>query len=314
LYLDAAATTSAAPPLSWSGDTNTGIYRPAADTLALVTGGTDRLRISSAGTVNIRGTLVIGLGDATTSVSGNVLRGPSSAGTNIAGGDIEIQAGNGTGTGGSGNIVLKTADVGSTGSTANTLTQRLLITPKGGFSFGSGATDYGTAGQVLKSNGDAPPSFGSTITSATVQTPTTTSADFTGIPSTVKRITILISGISTSGTANPIVRIGSGSFESTSYSGTVGRQNSGGNNITAFTTGFLLTDANTAATLWYGAIRLTNISENIWVCDGVVSGSTGNASCVLSGSKSLSGVLDRVQLTTTGSDTFDAGSINIIYE
>jgi hypothetical protein len=160
LFLDAAATTSAAPPLSWSGDTNTGIYRPAADTLALVTGGSDRLRITSAGVVNIGGAVVLGTGDATTSVSGSILRAPSGAGTNIAGSNFEIQAGNGTGTGGSGSIVVKTADVGSSGSTANTLTQRLLITPKGGFSFGGGATSYGTAGQVLKSNGDAPPSFG----------------------------------------------------------------------------------------------------------------------------------------------------------
>lgn len=155
LYLDAAATTSAAPPLSWSGDTNTGIYRPAADTLALVTGGTERVRVSSTGA------LIIGSGDATGTVSGNVLRAPSASGTNITGANLEITAGNGTGNGGSGNIVLKTADVGSSGSTANTLTQRLLITPKGGFSFGGGATDYGTEGQVLKSNGDAPPSFGS---------------------------------------------------------------------------------------------------------------------------------------------------------
>jgi hypothetical protein len=159
LFLDAAATTSAAPPLSWSGDANTGIYRPAADTLALVTGGSDRLRITSAGIVNIGGAVVLGTGDATTSVSGSILRAPSGAGTNITGSNFEIQAGNGTGTGGSGSIVVKTADVGSSGSTANTLTQRLLITPKGGFSFGGGATSYGTAGQVLKSNGDAPPSF-----------------------------------------------------------------------------------------------------------------------------------------------------------
>jgi hypothetical protein len=161
LYLDAAATTSAAPPLSWSGDTNTGIYRPAADTLALVTGGSDRLRVTSTGIVNIGGAVVLGTGDATTSVSGSILRAPSGAGTNIAGSNFEIQAGNGTGTGGSGTIALKTAAAASSGSTANTLTQRLLITKNGGFSFGSGATDYGTEGQVLKSNGDAPPSFGS---------------------------------------------------------------------------------------------------------------------------------------------------------
>jgi hypothetical protein len=154
LYLDNSITTASAPPLSWDGDTDTGIYRPAANTMAIVTAGVDRLRVNSSGVV------IIGTGEATTTVTGNILRAPSSAGTNIAGSDFEIQPGNGTGTGGSGDIIFKTAAAGSSGSTANTMTQRLLITKKGGFSFGSGATSYGTAGQVLKSNGDAAPSFG----------------------------------------------------------------------------------------------------------------------------------------------------------
>jgi hypothetical protein len=153
LYLDDSVTTSAAPPLSWDGDTDTGVYRPAANTMALVTAGVDRLRVNSTGVV------IIGSGEATTSVAGNILRAPDGTGTNITGANFEINAGNGTGTGGSGNIIFKTADVGSSGSDANTMTQRLLITKKGGFSFGSGSTDYGTAGQVLRSNGDAPPSF-----------------------------------------------------------------------------------------------------------------------------------------------------------
>jgi hypothetical protein len=123
--------------------------------MALVTAGVDRLRVNSTGVV------IIGSGEATTSVAGNILRAPDVSGTNLTGANFEINAGNGTGTGGSGNIIVKTADVGSSGSTANTMTQRLLITQKGGFSFGSGSTDYGTAGQVLKSNGDAPPSFAS---------------------------------------------------------------------------------------------------------------------------------------------------------
>jgi hypothetical protein len=159
LYLDDSVTTSAAPPLSWDGDTDTGVYRPAANTMALVTAGVDRLRVNSTGVV------IIGSGEATTSVAGNILRAPDGTGTNITGANFEINAGNGTGTGGSGNIIVKTADVGSSGSDANTMTQRLLITQKGGFSFGSGSTDYGTAGQLLKSNGDAPPSFGSLETS-----------------------------------------------------------------------------------------------------------------------------------------------------
>ena len=158
LYLDDSITTATAPPLSWESDTNTGFYRPAADTVALVTGGSDRLRINSSGIV------IIGTGEATTSVTGNILRSPSGAGTNIAGSNLEIQAGNGTGTQGSGSIVFKTAPVGTTGSTANTLTQRLAITKTGAFSFGTTATDYGTDGQVLMSNGNALPTWQNLIT------------------------------------------------------------------------------------------------------------------------------------------------------
>lgn len=153
LYLDSSVTTATAPPLSWDGDSNTGIYRPAENTIAIVTAGNDRLRITNSATI-------LGAGEGTSTVSGDVLRAPNASGTNISGINFEINAGNGTGTGGSGDIVFKTAAAGSSGSTANTMTQRLLITNKGGFSFGTGATNYGTAGQVLKSNGDAPPSFG----------------------------------------------------------------------------------------------------------------------------------------------------------
>ena len=159
LYLDDSITTATAPPLSWESDTNTGFYRPAADTVALVTGGSDRLRINSSGNV------IIGVGEATTSVTGNILRSPSGAGTNISGSNFEIQAGNGTGTGGSGLIILKTSAASTTSSsTANTLTQRLAITKTGAFSFGTTATDYGTDGQVLMSNGNAPPTWQNLIT------------------------------------------------------------------------------------------------------------------------------------------------------
>jgi len=158
LYLDDSITTASAPPLSWESDTNTGFYRPAADTVALVTGGSDRLRINSSGNV------IIGVGEGTTTVTGNILRSPSGSGTNIAGSNLEVQAGNGTGTQGSGSIVFTTAPVGTTGSTANTLTQRLAITKTGAFSFGTTATDYGTDGQVLMSNGNALPTWQNLIT------------------------------------------------------------------------------------------------------------------------------------------------------
>jgi hypothetical protein len=309
LYLDAAATTSAAPPLSWSGDTNTGIYRPAADTLALVTGGTERVRVSSTGA------LIIGSGDATGTVSGNVLRAPSASGTNIAGGDIEIQAGNGTGTGGSGNIVLKTADVGSSGSTANTLTQRLLITPKGGFSFGSGATSYGTAGQVLISNGDAPPTFGSVITSGTAVSASGTSVTFSGIPSTAKRVTVMGAGISTNGTSAPMLRLSAnGTVESTGYAGTTVGNNAGvsaqwSTYIPLYNTAWAATDIITFV------VTLTKITENTWTIS--LSGGRENEAYGIygAGNKSLSAALDAIYISTiTGTTSFDAGTLNILYE
>ena len=312
LYLDDAATTSSAPPLSWDGDTDTGIYRPAANTMAIVTGGVDRIRVNSSGVV------IIGSGEATTSATGNILRAPSGSGTNITGANLEITPGNGTGTGGSGNIIVKTADVGSSGSTANTMTQRLLITPKGGFSFGSGSTDYGTAGQVLISNGDAPPSFGSSITSGTAVTTTSgTTADFTGIPSSAKKIVVMFYGVSLTTTAsNLLIRIGSGSFESTGYVGGAGLSNSS-NAANAFpiTTGIYAGGISAASDTLNGAIVITNVSGNLWVAQGnIFRYGTTDAGYAIGSAKTTSGALDRLQVVLDSTGAFDAGTINIIYE
>jgi hypothetical protein len=307
LYLDAAATTSAAPPLSWSGDTNTGIYRPAADTLALVTGGTERVRVSSTGA------LIIGSGEATTSVTGSILRAPSGTGTNITGANFEIQAGNGTGTGGSGSIVLKTADVGSTGSTANTLTQRLLITPKGGFSFGGGATSYGTAGQVLKSNGDAPPTFGSTITSETAVSASGTTVDFINIPSWVKKITVMFQGLSTGGTSDICIRLGTGSTPTYANSGYVGQANQI-SALTSFSTSFIVNSNVAASNLHSGIITFANINSNTWCGSGTLMPNTGNNGVFSGGYVTLSAALTAVRITTVNGDSLDAGTINIFYE
>ncbi len=306
LFLDAAATTPSAPPLSWSGDTNTGVYRPAADTLALVTGGVDRLRMNSAGVV------IIGTGEATTSVTGNILRAPSGAGANIVGADFEINAGNGTGTGGSGSIVIKTADVGSSGDTANTLTQRLKITPKGGFSFGSGATSYGSAGQVLLSNGDAAPSFGSSLIAQSVKTASGTSFEFTAIPSWVKRITIAISGLSASSTGDILIQLGtSSSYETSGYLGSASTSAGTADN---FSTGFEIANSSTAGSVYHGIVTLVNLDSNTWVESGLLGLSNTASLRESAGFKSLSAALTRLQFYIDGTQTFDAGTVNILYE
>jgi len=157
----------------------------------------------------------------------------------------------------------------------------------------------------------------SAITSGTSQASTSgTSIDFTGIPSWVKRITVMLNGISKSGTANFLVQLGtSGGVTTTGYVAKAGYVGSGGTGGVSSTSGFP-TGGDAAGTIFVsGAFVFTNVSGNIWV--GALSASTdpNNYSVCGGGTVTLSGTLDRVRITTTnGTDTFDAGSINILYE
>lgn len=161
---------------------------------------------------------------------------------------------------------------------------------------------------------------GSLITSGTAQATTSgTEIDFTSIPSWVKKITVMLSGTSTSGTSSYILQLGdSGGIEATSYVGSNSRQGSGGNIQTLMSTGFLLNGAVGAAFTYYGAATLVLLdsSTNTWICTShLAETTTTTADSIAAGSKSLSGTLDRVRFTTVGgTDTFDAGSINILYE
>ena len=70
----------------------------------------------------------------------------------------------------------------------------------------------------------------------------------------------------------------------------------------------------TAAQGLYGLLTIVNISENTWVASGTFDNGASVAG-MTQGAKALSATLDRVRLTTVnGTDTFDAGSVNIIYE
>lgn len=142
-----------------------------------------------------------------------------------------------------------------------------------------------------------------------------TSIDFTSIPSWVKRITVMFNGVSLSGTSAFLIQIGAGSVITTGYSG--GGMRVGGSTVSAasFTTGFSFNNTTAAAT-YGGNIIITNVSGNIWAASGVLGTSGGVESAAMTGgSISLGGTLDRVRITTVnGTDTFDAGSINILYE
>lgn len=151
------------------------------------------------------------------------------------------------------------------------------------------------------------------IQSQTAKTASGTSIDFTGIPSWAKRITVMFSGVSTSGTSNLLAQIGSGSFATSGYisSATVPDASTA---TTSSTTGIILTEAHTAADTKYGTVVLFNTTGNSWTSSNVIATSEPRLQ-ISGGGITLGGTLDRVRITTVnGTDTFDAGTINILYE
>lgn len=147
-----------------------------------------------------------------------------------------------------------------------------------------------------------------------VATTSGTAVDFTGIPSWVKQITVMLNGVSTSATSNLQVQIGSGSVTVTGYASAASLN---ATNVTA-TTGSVIT-ANVAATSSFNGIvtiALLNSSSFIWAFSSGIASAAGTVGAHIGGGGvTLSGVLDRVRITTVnGTDTFDAGSVNILYQ
>ena len=148
---------------------------------------------------------------------------------------------------------------------------------------------------------------------ATAQNTTSgTSIDFTSIPSWAKKITVMCNGVSTNGTSPSLIQIGTASgIEITGYLSyyTVGATAGGS------TAGFIFGANQAAANSYSGHITLTFIGSNLWVTSSIYIGSLSAVGTIQAGSKTTAGVLDRLRLTTVnGTDTFDAGSVNILIE
>ena len=146
-----------------------------------------------------------------------------------------------------------------------------------------------------------------------------TSINFTDIPAWVKRITVMFSGVSTSGTSLQMIQLGdSGGVETTGYTAGSSTFQPTAIVTTNYTTGFTIKTDSVASTIMDGyiTINLFSSSTNTWVAGGVIYSPTPGAyMAAVSGAKSLSATLDRLRITTVnGTDTFDAGSINILYE
>lgn len=181
-------------------------------------------------------------------------------------------------------------------------------------------SSQGSANQVLRNGSTA-----GTLEFATpfqlakgtkVDTTSGTTVDFTSIPSYAKRITVMFDGVSCTANALLGLRIGdSGGIETSGYvsgcfttASTNGFENS--------TVRFILThnSMNQLSNGYYGSVILTNLDGNSWASQGVLhAATTYGAPAANSGTKTLSGTLDRLQIAFT-SGNFDAGQINIMYE
>lgn len=140
------------------------------------------------------------------------------------------------------------------------------------------------------------------MTSGTAQASTSgTSIDFTSIPSGTKLIHIALAGVSTNSTDTIIGQIGdSGGVETSGYA-----------NGSSY---FYISASILAGNTMSGVVTLTLVdsSTNTWAMGTHTTG--GGTDFAAGDSKSLTGTLDRVRITTVnGSHTFDAGKINIIY-
>ena len=143
-----------------------------------------------------------------------------------------------------------------------------------------------------------------------------TAVDFTSIPSGVTRITIMFDSVSTKGSSPMIVRIGdAGGIETSGYASSATELDPTPTAVDD-NASFILEPASSTAFSRSGSVVLTRMNtKNKWISVGTLR--TGSQSSTLhsAGVKTLSETLDRVRITmSNGTDTFDAGNFNIIYE
>jgi hypothetical protein len=154
------------------------------------------------------------------------------------------------------------------------------------------------------------------VLATTQNTTSGTYVDFTGIPSWVKKITVIFKGVSMSGTDHVLIQLGTSSgLQNTGYNGASNVVLGGVTSSSANSTSGMILNVGAPNNVVSGALTLTMLGSNNWIGTHVFNhdtavGYTGYGAS----SATLSGTLDRVRFTLTTTNTFDSGSVNILYE
>jgi hypothetical protein len=228
--------------------------------------------------------------------------------------------------GGTGSNIASFSGANITSLNATNISTGTLDIARGG----TGINAVGTAGNLLTSNGTAwissAPAASGLISGTAQSLVGQNSVNFTSLPSGIKKLTVIIRNASTNGTSIPVVRIGaqnSIASAATFYLGTQMAIISGGNpGSTADTTGVILNNSNAAANVYQGTVEFTALESNYtWAYSAQISLSNTTRLMINNGTIALgdyyvgAAELSNVRLTTiNGTDTYDAGTINIVYQ
>jgi hypothetical protein len=264
-----------------------------------VAAGTANITTLTASTATISGGTITGITDLAVADGGTGASTAANARSNL--GTVSDTASNG--------IAARTA--------ANTLTAR-TITAGTGITVADGDGVSGnptiTNAGVTSINGNTGAISVPVLTRGTSQGASGTAVDFTSIPSTAKRITLMFSGVSKSGVSAYLIQIGTSSgIETTGYVSA----GSGFDTVvgtSSYTNGYGLRIGSSTYVV-SGVITIANITGDTWVASYSLGSSSGTATWVGGGTKTVLGTLDRVRITSSaGGDTFSAGTFNIFYE
>lgn len=148
------------------------------------------------------------------------------------------------------------------------------------------------------------------VTWAAVQATTSgTAFDFTGIPSTAQEIIVAFNGVSLSGTDDILIQLGTSSGVVTS--GYTSSSSTGSGDSTS-TSGIVIR-ATSGGQAFRGRVAIDNMdaTNRIWVSSHSLS--NGSSAVYGGAAVTLAATLDRVRVTRSGTNTFDAGSVSVGY-